>query len=174
MTAHRGEDHDREVEMFERAITAYERIGTDEASADAAFARVNLAISRMEDGEVETAVRELSKIVVDLEAREDDKRPYAYTWLASGHERLGRHGDAKKALERAMELHESAGTQGPELGRTLFALGRNLEARGKRDEAREHVQRALDSLPPPPPEGQDGWGSRRSKWAGWLEAHPAG
>lgn len=172
MTAHRGENHAREVTMFERGIAAYQRIDGAEAAAEAALARVNLAISRMDDGDVEQGVRELAALAMDLEDRDADERPYTYTWLGIGYGRLGRHDDATKPLLRAMELHTAEGTQGPELGRTLFALGRNFEARGKRDDARDHVQRALETLPPPPPEGHDGWGGKRAQWSKWLEAHP--
>ncbi len=173
MTAHRDDAHERELEMFERAMATYARIDSPEAASDEAYARVNQAISRMDDGDPETGVQELAEVVVELEERKSPERTYAYTWLATGYERLGRHDAAAEPLARAMALHQEAGTQGPELGRTLYAMARNLAARGKLDDARIHAQQALDTLPPAPLEGEDNWGGPRGTWSGWLDDHPA-
>ena len=157
MTAHRGEDHERETAMFDRAMAIYEAADAPEAAADEAFARVHRAISRMDDDDVQTGVAELAALASELETRAGSERAYTYTWLAIGYGRLGRHDDAVAPLARAMELQEEAATEGPELGRTLFALARNLDARGLRAEARTHAQQALDTLPPAPADGQDRW-----------------
>jgi serine/threonine protein kinase/tetratricopeptide (TPR) repeat protein len=174
MMAHRDKAHEREGELFDRAFETYERAADPEAAGSEAWARINRAISRMDDGDPQTAVTELSSIVVELEAQESRHRPYTYTWLAIAHGRLGQHEAALAPLQRAMALHEDAGTEGPELGRTLFELGRNAFERGDPDAGRAHVLHAIESLPPAPTEGQDGWKSLRDKWGGWLADHQVG
>ncbi len=173
MAAHRDGAHEREGELFDRALAIYDRTTDPEAASRRSWAQTNRAISRMDDGDVETGVTELAAIVTELETRESDDRPYTYTWLAIGYGRLERHDDALAPLQRAMALHETAGTQGPELGRTLFELGRNAYARGDVEAGREQVRRAMQTLPPPNPDGHDRFAALRDKWGGWLVEHDA-
>ncbi len=174
MAAHRGELHEREIEMFDRAMETFERNGTPEAAADQAVARVNLAISRMDDGDVEAGVKALEVSAAELDASKAPERTYTYNWLAIGYGRLGRYADAIAPLQRALALQDEPGADESELGRTLFVLGKTLHALGKPEEARMRVEQAVATLPPPPEEGKnDHWGQRRATWTGWLEAHPA-
>ena len=173
MMAHKGGAHERESELFDRAMAAYDRVTDPEAAARRSWAQTNRAISRMDDGDVETGVSELEAVTKDLEARDSDDRAYAYTWLAIGYGRLGRHDDAVAPLQRAMTLHEAAGTEGPELGRTLFELARHSFVRGEADTGRQQVRRAVASLPPLNPDGHDRYKALRDKWGGWLAEHEA-
>ncbi len=115
-------------EFLEEALVELKKIAV--LDLDMAASRINLGIKYFEDCQWQGALRHFQEAV-----RLNDAYPDAFYWLALTHIQLNETAEAKKCLEKALELN-------PDYADAHFQLGMLLKTRAKK-KAKTHLEKAL-------------------------------